>query len=553
MIDLGKDTSIDEFGTSLLSRAQQNARRQRRRDSRSDRNAILALLGGQLVGGILKNKFDNDFEKFLYDENELKKRATLQARIQNNAQDQKMFRAAEQHKGGESEYVYDYLVGEYAAGMQSNFRGQTTRDPVSIQKIAEQMANDNLEEELKLFRERKEISNRFAAVAGEDMTTFNNALKNIKEKQSNIGYRAMRKIASFFGDSDDLDTNNALYRSATTSKIYDLSEKYQTSFDDAYRVTSNARVASDIAEYIEDAAALYNSEAAKNAKELGKEPPAALSVSEALSKIVPAKRRDFDVKKIGDTTYGIINDTSGKPIAFVPVDGVSGPITAETVSTIAQQQRYVRRPVNKDKGLMSYGTAMSSLTNDDQKLLRELLDEKTKGMSSDAINNVSARMGFEIESNFQRLNVLYGDAIPNENTLRRIAAKSLVIEQNAFDKPIFRTMASGFEHPLITLIAVEEEYGSYDNIPERIKEPLSESVAQSLRIFQGSDSFEVKNAIKLMNEYGSGFRVENRSEQAGYRVGDTVTILDFLEGILKSRGTRLPPTSRVNVSLRTIN
>jgi len=56
-----------------------------------------------------------------------------------------------------------------------------------------------------------------------------------------------------------------------------------------------------------------------------------------------------------------------------------------------------------------------------------------------------------------------------------------------------------------------------------------------------------------MNEYGSGFRVENRSEQAGYRVGDTVTILDFLEGILKSRGTRLPPTSRVNVSLGTIN
>ena len=61
MIDLGKDRSIEEFGTSLLSRAQQNTRRQRRRDRRSDRNAILALLGGQLVGGIFKNKFDNDF------------------------------------------------------------------------------------------------------------------------------------------------------------------------------------------------------------------------------------------------------------------------------------------------------------------------------------------------------------------------------------------------------------------------------------------------------------------------------------------------------------
>ena len=68
---------------------------------------ILAALGGQLVGGLIRSNFDNDFEKFLNSSDELNRRAQIKAAIQENNNVLTQEKAAVQYKGGEKAWLVE--------------------------------------------------------------------------------------------------------------------------------------------------------------------------------------------------------------------------------------------------------------------------------------------------------------------------------------------------------------------------------------------------------------------------------------------------------------
>jgi hypothetical protein len=470
MIDLGKDMSIDEFGTSLLSRAQQNARRQRRRDRRSDRNAILALLGGQLVGGVLKNSFDKKYEDFLNGETELKRTAQIKSAIAQNNEVLAQERASLQYAGGQKKWLLNEIYNRNKAALDMQYYGQAPRDSKTLEQLAMTEAKKSLDQEFDLFNARIQAAKEFSSVAGSDMSRYTNALAANAKKERQIGSQLKRRFASFFRDEQDSDVDGALYKSATTEKIYKASQTYKDNFDTAYRVAGNARAAQRIAQALEDR----------------KDP---IPLSKGTFKTAKLLGQDVLVSTNSDGTYKYVQDLE----------------TGDTMSfeTYMAMKRGMGTATKRDGERL--GELINQLDEDTADDLRSLAQATLpRDATAEQRNNRFNIIGKDVSVTNRALESSYGD-VATSPRLASISARSHLLDRNHFEQRPTLVSRTTPENPLVTLKAATEEFGSLDDIPPEFREALERDVASFINNTYASiaEGTESKPTLERLREIRS--------------------------------------------------
>jgi len=470
MIDLGKDTSIDEFGTSLLSRAQQNARRQRRRDRRSDRNAILSLLGGQLIGGVLKNSFDKSYEEFLNSEDELKRTAQIKSAIAQNNEVLAQERASLQYAGGQKKWLLNEIYTRNKAALDMQYYGQAPRDARTLDQLAMTEAKASLDKEFDLFNARIQAAKEFSSVAGSDMTRYTNALAANAKKERQIGSQLKRRFASFFRDEQDSDVDGALYKSATTEKIYKASKTYRDNFDTAYRVAGNARAAQRIAQALEDR----------------KDP---IPLSKGTFKTAKLLGKDVLASTNSDGTFKYVQDLE----------------TGDTMSfeTYMGMRRGMGTATKEDGARL--GELLNQLDEDTAKEVRKLASQNLpRDPTAEQRDNMFNIVGKDVSVTNRALKNSYGD-VATSPRLASIAARSHVLDRENFEQRPTLVSRTTPENPLVTLKAATEEFGSLDNIPPEFREALERDVASFINNTYASvaEGTESKPTLERLREIRS--------------------------------------------------
>jgi hypothetical protein len=524
MIDLGKDMSIDEFGTSLLSRAQQNARRQRRRDRRSDRNAILALLGGQLVGGVLKNSFDKKYEDFLNSETELKRTAQIKSAITQNNAVLEQERASLQYAGGQKKWLLNEIYQQNRAALDMQYYGQAPRDAKTLDQLAMTEAKKSLDEEFDLFNARIQAAKEFSSVAGSDMTRYTNALAANAKKERQIGSQLKRRFASFFRDEQDSDVDGALYKSATTEKIYEASQTYKDNFDTAYRVAGNARAAQRIAQALEDR----------------KDPiPLSKGKFESASVYDPVLEKTIDMmvsfKADGSYNY-VIDPNSGDVMSWESYKG---------------QSRSGRTATDTDGKRLT--EVLNVTDSDTAQKVREIASQNLPTDPTDSQRKMRFNVvGKGISETQRAMNNAYGSTVTAPR-LASIAARSHILDRAAFEKRATLINGQEPENPLITLKAAADEFGGYNEIPLEFRDQIENrakdyidglytSIGQNLEDKPSLERLrEVRQFTKSIHDFGLFDVVSddilNKSKTLRFKLGErTYDTTGFLDLMIENYG-----------------
>ena len=516
MIDFGKNMSIDEFGSSLLSQAQQNARRQRKRDRRSDRNQILAFLGGQLVGGILRNNFDNNFEKFLNDEDELNRRAQIKAAIQENNNVLTQERAAVQYKGGEKAWLLNELYNRNRAELDFQYAGQAPRDETTLNNIAMTEARKDFDAEYKLWTDRVTAAKNFASVAGTDMSAYTNAMKANAAESRKIGTIVRRRLASFFKDENDPNADDALYKSATTENIYKASEIYRDNFDTSYRVAGNARAAQNIAQALE---------------ERGDKIPLSKGKFKSTSVFDPVLEKKIEMmvsfKPDGSYNY-VIDPDSGNVMSWESYKGQSRSGRTAT-DRDGERLAEVLNVVDSETATAVRNIASTNLPKDPTESQRKM-----------RFNLI----GKGITGTQRAMDNAYGSTATAPR-IASIAARSHVLDRDAFDDRATLISEQEPENPLITLKAAADEFGGYDEIPPEFRDQIENRAKAYIdnlyvRIAQQEKDKPTQERLREIKQFSDsiydsglfdlGDDILNQSKILRFKVGDrTYKTTQFLE------------------------
>jgi len=517
MIDFEKNMSIDEFGSSLLSQAQQNSRQQRKRDRRSDRNMILAALGGQLVGGLIRSNFDNDFEKFLNSSDELNRRAQIKAAVEQNNNILAQEKAAAQYKGGEKAWLLNEMYNRHRAELDFQYAGQTPRDETTLNNIAMTEARNAFDDEFALWKNRVQSAKNFSSVAGTDMSAYTNAMKANAAESRKLSTMIRRRLSSFFKDENDPNADEALYKSATTEKIYQASELYRDNFDTSYRVAGNARAAQNIAQALKD-----RDDKVPLSKGKFKSAPVYDPISE--------KKIDMMVSFKPDGSYNyVIDPMSGDVMSWESFKGQSR--SGRTASDRdGERLAQILDVVDSETATAVRQIASTNLPKD-----------PTSEQRTARFNIV----GKGITGTQRAMDNAYGGTATAPR-IASIAARSHVLDRNAFDDRATLISEQEPENPLITLKAAADEFGGYDEIPPEFRDQI-ENRAKAyidglfMSVAQGSEDKPTQERLREIKQFSDsiydsglfdlmGDDILNQSKILRFKVGDrTYKTTQFLD------------------------
>lgn len=522
MIDFEKNMSIDEFGSSLLSQAQQNARQRRKRDRRSDRNMILAALGGQLVGGLIRSNFDNDFEKFLNSSDELNRRAQIKAAVEQNNNILAQEKAAAQYKGGEKAWLLNEMYNRHRAELDFQYAGQAPRDETTLNNIAMTEARNAFDTEYALWKKRVQSAKDFSSVAGTDMSAYTNAMKANAAESRKLSTMIRRRLSSFFKDENDPNADEALYKSATTEKIYQASELYRNNFDTSYRVAGNARAAQNIAQALKDR---------------DDKVPLSKGKFQSTSVFDPVLEKKIDMlvsfKPDGSYNY-VIDPDSGDVMSWESYKG---------------QSRSGRTATDRDGERLT--DVFNVLDKETAKAVREIASQNLPSDPTESQRKMRFNVvGKGITGTQRAMDNAYGSTATAPR-IASIAARSHVLDRKAFEKRATLISEQEPENPLITLKAAADEFGGYDEIPPEFRDQI-ENRAKAyidglyMSIAQGSEDKptqerlrEVRQFTKSIHDFGFldvvSDDILNQSKILRFKVNDrTYDTAGFLDLMIEN-------------------
>lgn len=244
--------SVESLGQSLLSNAQQN-RRRRSGPSNSDvLKFVGARLAGHFVGDYMRSSMDQQLNEHMNKSSELSRRAIYKAAVEDSTNVLEMERAGKQHAAGIRGYLYADMVARNEAQLMTQLGGDAAlKSPAHIKQIARELADDAIDERLNQFNSRVEAARKVNQVSGGDtLAYYNEVRKNAAADQSLLAQLA-RRVTTVFRNRDDEDYDNALYNSATSTRLYQVSEEYRNNFDKTYSETGSALAAAKVSKYLE--------------------------------------------------------------------------------------------------------------------------------------------------------------------------------------------------------------------------------------------------------------------------------------------------------------
>ena len=217
-----------ENAQSLLDDARANRRNQRRRNDRD----LLLNLAGQVVGGVLQGRQQEKFNNFMNNEGVLQEKAMVRSAFDKSQAIAERARTAASYTGGKRKFFYDELVQLYQAQLDTNLsKDGKYYDSASVKKLAEKMAGETVGQYITNFDTQLSAAQDVLNATDNDRLAYSKALREASGLDLGVIGRGMRKLTSYFLDEEDRNTDGALYRSVTSSRIYNESKEFQETFD----------------------------------------------------------------------------------------------------------------------------------------------------------------------------------------------------------------------------------------------------------------------------------------------------------------------------------
>ena len=440
-----------ENAESLLQQARQTSRRQRRDDTKN----MLFNLAGQLVGGIMQGRQQEKYNNFMNRQDVLTERSLVRSAVDKAQRVAERGKAAASYEGGKEAYFRNELFELYKAKLDTELgKDGSYYDKANVTKIADQKASETVAEYIKNFDAQLSAAQNVLTATGGDRLAYGKALREASGVDLGVMGRGMRKLTSYFLDENDRNTDGALYRSTTSSQIYQASKEFQETFDKFYTATGNSLVSTNIAEFVEEnkdkilkAQMTYEPSTIQYVDDFGKQ--RTVSVAKEL-------RSD------GSWTGAYVDIFSKKPISSETFKSSTGGslMDKDDAANVLSMTRQANRQL-EDK-------------LDD--LVKSYMPEDTDFGDNTTIENAAiATAGTHLAQTNKRLAAVFDDTDISDSRRMSIAARARILDMEAHDgRPTLLNPSA--ENPFLTYHATIEEYGNIDDVPQGIRDTIESNI-----------------------------------------------------------------------------
>ena len=437
-----------ENAQSLLDDARENRRNQRRRNDKD----LLLNLAGQVVGGVLQGRQQEKFNNFMNNEGVLQEKAMVRSAVDKSQAIAERARTAASYTGGKRKFFYDELVQLYQAQLDTNLsKDGNYYDPAGVKKLAEKMAGETVGQYITNFDTQLSAAQDVLNATDNDRLAYSKALREASGLDLGVIGRGMRKLTSYFLDEEDRNTDGALYRSVTSSRIYKESKEFQETFDKYYTQTGNALVADRVTEWETDP---------KNKEQLRK-----LSLK--------SEFRDFRLPDGTTVTAVVEQRPDGSPARVRPLSDLADFMSPETA------QAFGFSGLKGDRATAYVNKVQGILDDDTRDKLSDFLGSRT------VEGNTKLNTGFteELASTLNQFEIglrnSYSDlSVITDERIKSIAARAILIDVENNDNRFRLSKSNAIrqfttDNPILTFMAASEEYGSVEDIPEEFRSQIN--------------------------------------------------------------------------------
>ena len=430
--------SVESLGQSLLSNAQQNRQRRSGPSNKDILKFVGARLAGHFVGDYMRSSMDQKLNEHMNKSSELSKRAIYKAAVEDSNRVLELERAGKQHAAGVRGYLYDELVQRNKAQLTAQLGGEASlKSPAHLEQISRELADNAIDDYEKSFNTRVASAKKVNQVSGGDpLAYYNEVRKNAAADESLLAQLA-RRATTVFRNRDDEDYDNALYNSATSNRLYQVSEEYRNNFDKTYSETGSALSASVVSKFLEE-----NKDNIRN-----------LALKTEIKSLDP----------FGDGKKDYLVTLSPDGNIYEAVDlASSGVISSESLS--------------------KFSTRMSSTQAEEYFISTyQSIDEELRGKiddamvmpegASDAVKKANRKnMATAIAQTEEKISNAYGAVGFSETRMRSIAARAVAMDFERNGRADFvKTGKEPGDNPFLTWPAIVEEYGGdVDDVPRSV-------------------------------------------------------------------------------------
>ena len=437
-----------ETAQSLLEERQAERRNRRKRN---DTNLLLNL-AGQVVGGVLQGRQQEKFNNFMNNEGVLQEKAIVRSAVDKSQAIAERARTAASYTGGKRKFFYDELVQLYQAQLDTNLsKDGKYYDPAGVKKLAEKMAGETVGQYITNFDTQLSAAQDVLNATDNDRLAYSKALREASGLDLGVIGRGMRKLTSYFLDEEDRNTDGALYRSVTSSRIYNESKEFQETFDKYYTQTGNALVADKVAEWETDP---------KNKEQLRK-----LSLK--------SEFRDFKLPD-GTTVTAIVEQRpDGSPARIRPLTDLTDAMSPETAKAFGSSG------LRGDKATTYVGEIQGILDDDTRGKLSDLIGSRQIEGNTKLNNAFTEELASTLNQFEIGLRNSYSDlSVITDERIKSIAARAILIDVENNDNRFRLSKSNAIEqfttdNPILTFMAASEEYGSVEDIPEEFRSQIN--------------------------------------------------------------------------------
>jgi len=441
-----------ETAQSLLEERQGERRSQRRRN---DTNLLLNL-AGQVVGGVLQGRQQEKFNNFMNNEGVLQEKAMVRSAVDKSQAIAERARTAASYTGGKRKFFYDELVQLYQAQLDTTLsKDGKYYDPASVKKLSEKMAGETVGQYITNFDTQLSAAQNVLNATNNDRLAYSKALREASGLDLGVIGRGMRKLTSYFLDEEDRNTDGALYRSVTSSRIYNESKEFQETFDRYYTQTGNALVADRVTEWMTDP---------KNKQQLKK---ASLK----------GEVKNLDLGDgFGSISRLVFTSPDGSFAGYREINESMNLGSPETA------QGNKGRRMGPDMAATHIQKVISVVDEDTRDALNTMITNRKTGNSS--IDNAFTKtLGNTLSFYEQGMLNSYDMSVIPEARLKSIVARSIAIDADNNDSALRLSKGNEAEgritdNPILTFMAAEQEYGDVDSIPDEFRVQLNQRVQE---------------------------------------------------------------------------
>ena len=472
---------------SLLQQSQQNRKRQERGDTKN----LLFNLAGQVIGGVLQGRQQEKYNTFMNKKDVLNERSVVRSAVDRSQRVAERGKAAASYEGGKEAYFRDELFQLYKAKLDTELgKDGEYYDQTNVDKLADQAASKTLAQYIQNFDQQLAASQNVLSTTGGDRLAYAKALRDSSGVDLGVMGRGMRQLTSYFLNEEDRNTNNAVYRSTTSSEIYQSSKQFQETFDKFYTATGNSLVATNVAEIVK-------SNAGKIAKQQ--------------MTYEPYEQKYID--QFGESkTITVAKELNSSGVwtgVFVDVD-TKNSISPETFNSTTTQS------LKEDVAGRVMAMARQSVPE-----LEEELDDFTRSYMSDdsdfdsntsLVNAAVGMAGTALYSSSQRIDTVFADTDISNSRSMAIAVRTRLLDMEAHnDRPTLLNPSN--ENAFLTYHATLEEYGGIDDVPQGIRDAIEQNVSSYVNeVLPAQSAGRLEEVMRYVEENNKVFSNLNQQD-----------------------------------------